>query len=111
MGVRSYTMVGSTQSIAKEMIANNVSRAALYTDDEGVLKATHPFLNGVVDHLNDPVTGSDYDKHDAFFIEVHAATESLMGAALWRTVRGQGCGGIRLRTYTDFDDYINDGLR
>jgi len=34
-----------------------------------------------------------------------------MGAALWRTTRGQGCGGVRLRTYDDFEEYVNDGLR
>jgi len=36
---------------------------------------------------------------------------TILGAYLWRTVRGQGCGGIRLRHYGTVEEYVRDGLR
>jgi len=93
------------------MMQQSVKRAALWTDDSGNLQATHTFLNPLRDHLLTEKGGQDYDCHDGFFMEVHEPTKSLMGAALWRTARGQGCGGVRLRCYYDFEDYVNDGLR
>jgi hypothetical protein len=32
-------------------------------------------------------------------------------AYIWRTDRGQACGGIRLWQYNDMESYIRDGLR
>jgi leucine dehydrogenase len=34
-----------------------------------------------------------------------------MGAFIWRTNRGQGCGGIRSREYPSARDWLRDGLR
>ena len=64
-----------------------------------------------MEHLTSEAGGRDYDKHDAFFLQVHEPTRSLMGAAIWRTARGAGCGGVRLRTYGSLEEYVSDGLR
>jgi glutamate dehydrogenase/leucine dehydrogenase len=106
-----YTMSSSTQSLAQAMISSNVTRCAIVKSSTGALASTHSFLNPLVSALADPATGRDYDGHEGFFIELHPPTQSLMGVALWKTARGQGCGGVRLRTYEDFGEYINDGLR
>ena len=34
-----------------------------------------------------------------------------MGAFIWNTKRGQGGGGIRLRPYSDTEEYVRDGMR
>jgi len=53
----------------------------------------------------------DFLKHEAIFLQVGARTNALCGAFIWNTVRGQGCGGIRLRSYDSGEEYIRDGLR
>merc|ERR1712137_1289510 len=53
----------------------------------------------------------DYKNHEGAFFEVGKRTGSLLGAFVWRTNRGQACGGIRLWEYETFGDYVNDGLR
>ena len=55
----------------------------------------------------DPI---DSDQHEGVFLQSHD-DGTVMGAFLWRTVRGQGCGGIRLRSYEGVEAYIRDGLR
>jgi len=44
-------------------------------------------------------------------LEVGKESGLLMGAFLWWTHRGQGCGGIRLQPYSGFEAYIRDGMR
>ena len=53
----------------------------------------------------------DYLRHEGFFLEIGQRTDALMGAFIWRTNRGQGCGGLRLWEYDSMSDYVNDGLR
>jgi len=62
--VRQYTMSSATVSIAAEMLSSKVSRAAIYTNDQGDLVGTHEFLTPLVEQLTGP-GGADYDKHDA----------------------------------------------
>ena len=47
----------------------------------------------------------------AIFLQVGARTNALCGAFIWNTMRGQGCGGIRLRSYDTGEEYIRDGMR
>jgi glutamate dehydrogenase/leucine dehydrogenase len=49
--------------------------------------------------------------HEGVFFEVSGQGAALMGAFIWRTNRGQGCGGIRSREYPSARDWLRDGLR
>jgi glutamate dehydrogenase/leucine dehydrogenase len=49
--------------------------------------------------------------HEGVFFEVSGQGVALMGAFIWRTNRGQGCGGIRSREYPSARDWLRDGLR
>jgi len=89
------------------MNANGVKRGWVVWDGNQV-KASHDVLQPVADSLAKDTI--DYDEHEAVFLQA-SPDDTVMGAFLWRTVRGQGCGGIRLRDYTSVDDYIRDGLR
>jgi leucine dehydrogenase len=91
------------------MQAAGVSRGYVVTDDNGLPVASHPVLQPIASFLaSDKI---DYDQHEAIFFGVSPSTGDLMSAFLWKTKRGQGCGGIRLRTYNDVEEYIRDGLR
>ena len=72
------------------------------------VKASHPVLQGVADFLAADET--DYDAHEGLFLQA-MPDNTVLGAFLWKTVRGQGCGGIRLRHYSSIEEYIRDGLR
>ncbi len=49
-------------------------------------------------------------EHEGVFFEVSGGA-TLLGAFIWRTNRGQGCGGIRSREYHSARDWLRDGLR
>jgi leucine dehydrogenase len=49
-------------------------------------------------------------EHEGVFFEI-SGQGVLMGAFIWRTNRGQGCGGIRSREYPSARDWLRDGLR
>ena len=53
----------------------------------------------------------DYKQHEGAFLEIGKRSGSLLGAFVWRTNRGQSCGGIRLWEYDTVEEYIKDGLR
>lgn len=53
----------------------------------------------------------DYRKHEGLFCEIGSRSGALVGAFVWRTNRGQACGGVRLWEYDTMEDYIKDGLR
>ena len=50
-------------------------------------------------------------EHEGVFFEVGRQGGALMGAFIWRTNRGQGCGGIRSREYPSAREWLRDGLR
>jgi hypothetical protein len=50
-------------------------------------------------------------EHEGVFFEVGSVGGALMGAFIWRTNRGQGCGGIRSREYPSAREWLRDGLR
>ncbi|XP_066916709.1 leucine dehydrogenase-like [Clytia hemisphaerica] len=53
----------------------------------------------------------DYSKHEGLFFEIGPRSDALLGAFVWRTNRGQPCGGVRLWEYDTMQDYLSDGLR
>lgn len=53
----------------------------------------------------------DFLAHEAVFFEISPRTGALMGAFLWWTNRGQGCGGIRLREFRTTQEWLRDGIR
>ena len=54
---------------------------------------------------------SDFDQHEAIFLQLSSKRDSLMGVFLHQTLRGQGAGGVRIHDYGSFNDFLRDGLR
>jgi len=103
--VRTMSSV-SVSSLVASMMAAGVRRG-FYTTVGGHLTASHPVLEPMrALFAADEV---DFDAHEAVFLEAHE--ECLLGAFLWRTRRGQGCGGIRMRSYNSAEAFLRDGLR
>ena len=53
----------------------------------------------------------DFLEHEGLFFQVSAEYDTLMGAFVHRTNRGQAAGGVRYWTYETMEDYIRDGMR
>eukprot|EP00736_Rhodelphis_marinus_P001985 Rmarinus@m.22041 len=82
---------------------------AVYDRSSGSVVVSDPRLSSMKAFLeNDDV---DYLGHEGIFLEVGKRSGSLLGAFLWKTVRGQGCGGIRLWPYETMENYLRDGMR
>ncbi|XP_022104027.1 uncharacterized protein LOC110986459 isoform X2 [Acanthaster planci] len=81
----------------------------VYDTSAGEVRVSHPELEELARFAREDRV--DYDKHEAVFMEVGARSGCLLGAFIWRTNRGQACGGIRLWDYTTMEQYLRDGLR
>ncbi|XP_038054455.1 leucine dehydrogenase-like isoform X1 [Patiria miniata] len=81
----------------------------VYDSRAGEVRVSHPELEELVRFSREDRV--DYDNHEAVFLEVGARSGCLLGAFVWRTNRGQACGGIRLWDYANMEQYLRDGLR
>ena len=95
---------------AKHMKENNLRRCYVVFDKEaGQPVSSSAHIDDLQQFcLND---SNDYLNHEGFFLELGRRTDTLMGAFVWRTHRGQACGGIRLWEYNTMEEYLRDGLR
>ena len=106
---RLYTMGSCPRELSVAMAAAGVRRGAIHFDAAAQRSvATHPVLQPLADWANNDEV--DHDAHEGAFLEAHPSG-ALFGAFCWRTVRGQACGGVRLRPYETVDSYMRDGLR
>lgn len=76
---------------------------------EGRIRVSHPALQPLADWL--AADRRDYDEHEGIFGAVGPETGVLFLAALHRTSRGQGQGGVRFWRYETMEDFVRDGLR
>ncbi|XP_033114643.1 leucine dehydrogenase-like isoform X2 [Anneissia japonica] len=110
-GVSSASLLSmSPQNFIDYLKSQNIKRLYLVFDpEEQTVRVSHPDLEELKTFLlNDKV---DFDEHEGVFMQLGKRTNCLLGAFIWRTNRGQACGGIRLWDYSDMEAYIRDGLR
>jgi glutamate dehydrogenase/leucine dehydrogenase len=73
------------------------------------VEASHPALEAIAHFMEaDP---RDYQQHEGVFLQVSRQHDTLQGAFVHRTVRGQAAGGVRYWSYDSVEDYLRDGLR
>jgi leucine dehydrogenase len=53
----------------------------------------------------------DFHEHEGIFIQLSSKYDTLLGAFVHRTNRGQAAGGVRYWSYDTMEDYLRDGLR
>jgi hypothetical protein len=106
----SSLMASEPYALANAVLSTGSRRGwAVWDQKTASVRVSHPALQPLGDFL--AADRVDYLKHEGLFFEVGRRSDALMGAFLWTTKRGQGCGGIRLRPYESVEDYVRDGMR
>ena len=98
------------QDLVDFLRTRGIRRAHLvWNTGTGRVEASHPELEPLARFLEeDP---RDFQQHEGIFLQVSREHDTLQGAFVHRTVRGQAAGGVRYWSYDTVEDYLRDGLR
>ena len=75
----------------------------------GHVASSHPQLRPLAEFIQND--RRDFAGHEGLFFQVTERYDTLQGAFVHRTCRGQAAGGVRYWTYDSVEDYLRDGLR
>ncbi len=88
----------------------NIRRFHLALDlDTGLIMPSDPALQPLADFIN--ADERDFMGHEGLFFQVSEKHDTLQGAFVHRTCRGQAAGGVRYWSYPTMEDYLRDGMR
>lgn len=90
---------------------NNLKRCAVTYDETSLSSVSTSEKLIDLKEFCSVENNKDYLKHEGVFLGVGTRSEALLGAFVWRSDRGQACGGVRLWEYDTLKDYLFDGLR
>ncbi|MDO8644416.1 MAG: Glu/Leu/Phe/Val dehydrogenase dimerization domain-containing protein, partial [bacterium] len=76
---------------------------------EKVVRSSHPELEPIAEFLRNDKR--DFLEHEGLFFQVTEKFDTLQGAFIHKTNRGQAQGGIRFWHYDTLGDFLRDGLR
>jgi leucine dehydrogenase len=82
-----------------------------FITQNGKFVASHAELQPIADTLMDRSICDDYDNHEGLFCTIGEVSGVLLSAAVHRTCRGPGSGGVRNWLYASMDEFFRDGLR
>lgn len=98
------------QDFVSFLRAEGIRRFSLVTDPgSSEVRASHAALEPLAEFLKRD--RRDYLGHEGLFFQVSRHHETLQGAFVHRTCRGQAAGGVRYWHYRTLEDYLRDGLR
>ena len=90
--------------------AENIRRFSLVLDAQtGRVMSSHPQLQPLADFMGSDTR--DFMQHEGLFFQVTQEHDTLQGAFVHRTRRGQAAGGVRYWHYATVEEYVRDGLR
>lgn len=75
----------------------------------GRVEPSHESLQPLADFIN--ADTRDFMGHEGLFFQVSGQHDTLQGAFVHRTCRGQAAGGVRYWSYETMEDYLRDGMR
>ncbi len=81
----------------------------VHEPQRGAVSSSHPSLQPIAEFLKGD--RRDFSAHEGMFFQVTEKYDTLQGAFVHRTCRGQAAGGVRYWTYDSVEDYLRDGLR
>ncbi|MFQ5648671.1 MAG: Glu/Leu/Phe/Val dehydrogenase dimerization domain-containing protein [bacterium] len=81
----------------------------VYDPEARRVTASHALLQPVADFVQED--RRDFMQHEGLFFHISRRYDTLQGAFVHRTVRGQGAGGVRYWQYETLESYLRDGLR
>ena len=100
----------SPQEFIEFLNQENISRFYfIYDDESSTVKPSHSLLQPIADFLQNDKR--DFQKHEGLFVQLSSKYDTLLGAFVHRTNRGQAAGGVRYWSYDSMEDYLRDGLR
>ena len=100
----------SPQDFVKYLKSNNIRRFYfVYDKTKKKVISSHKILNPIAAFIN--FDKRDFDSHEGLFFQVSKEYDTLQGAFVHRTNRGQAAGGVRYWSYNNMEDYLRDGLR
>jgi len=73
------------------------------------VEASHEQLAPLAEFIN--ADDRDFMGHEGMFFQVSRQYDTLQGAFVHRTCRGQAAGGVRYWNYDSMEDYLRDGMR
>jgi len=100
----------SAQEFVEFLKNNNINRFYfIYDKKKKKVISSHKVLQEIADFMNKDKR--DFNFHEGMFFQLSKKYETLQGAFVHRTNRGQAAGGIRYWSYNNMEDYLRDGLR
>ncbi len=81
----------------------------VYDSRSGDVRASHPQLEPWAQFLGSDTR--DFMQHEGLFFQITPQYDTLQGAFIHCTRRGQAAGGVRHWTYDSVEDFLRDGLR
>src|SRR4051812_18852197 len=102
--------VQKPQEIVKILKEYNINRFYFVFDDkEQCLVSSHEILQPIADYFSSDKR--DFSNHEGLFFQLCQKYETLLGAFIHKTTRGQAAGGVRYWNYNTIEDYFRDGIR
>jgi glutamate dehydrogenase/leucine dehydrogenase len=100
----------STQEFVEYLKSNQIRRFYFVFDrKKKKVISSHRILKPIAEFINSDKR--DFNFHEGLFFQITKEYDTLQGAFVHRTNRGQAAGGIRYWSYNNMEDYIRDGLR
>ncbi len=88
----------------------SISRFCFIFDREsGKVLSSHSCLQPLADFIGSDTR--DFMEHEGAFFQISKEHDTLQGAFVHRTHRGQAAGGVRYWQYDDVEGYLRDGMR
>jgi len=81
----------------------------VYDAKDGKIVASHDKLEPIAKFMNEDTR--DFDEHEGVFFQLSREYDTLLGAFVHRTCRGQAAGGVRYWSYNTVEDFMRDGMR
>lgn len=98
------------QDFVRFLQEEGIGRLCFVNDFErGRLLSSHPQLQAIADFIQSD--RRDFLGHEGLFFQISKRYETLQGAFVHRTNRGQAAGGVRYWHYDTLEAYLRDGLR
>jgi len=81
----------------------------VYNEETSTIKSSHKQLDSIAKFLQNDKR--DFQQHEGVFVQLSSKYDTLLGAFVHHTNRGQAAGGVRYWMYDKMADYFRDGLR
>jgi len=110
MSSTNYITSLSPQDFIQFLRDNEISRFYFVLDPgSGTVSPSHELLQPIAEFLQND--RRDFMGHEGMFFQITREHDTLQGAFVHRTCRGQAAGGVRYWQYDTIEDFLRDGMR